>query len=76
MQVLLAAPAWLVGSVIDLNAPGKYLHWGFIQISLSNLLVIVVMIVLFAVAIALPFPRARQRKARRGEPPQGGRRIQ
>jgi len=52
---VLAAP-------IDLNHPGHYVHWGVIQISVANLVVIGVMIVLFALAIFLPFPKGRGRR--------------
>lgn len=41
---------------IDLNGPGHYIHWGFIQLSLANLLVIVLMIVVFVLALLVPFP--------------------
>jgi hypothetical protein len=47
---------------MGLNGPGHYLHWGVIQISVANLVVIVVMIVLFVAAILLPFPGTRRRK--------------
>jgi uncharacterized membrane protein len=33
---------------------GSYLHWGVIQISLTNFVVIVVMVVVFALAITVP----------------------
>lgn len=36
---------------------GSYLHWGVIQISLTNFLIIVLMVVVFALAVALPFGR-------------------
>ena len=45
----------LFGSLIDLNHPGHYIHWGFIQMSYANLLVIVLMIVVFLAAILIPF---------------------
>ncbi|MGZ4602650.1 MAG: hypothetical protein ACXV3S_05965 [Kineosporiaceae bacterium] len=48
----LAAPA----AVIDLNGPGHYISWGFIQISWANAIVILLMIAVFALAIFLPFP--------------------
>ena len=51
---LLAAP-------VNLNTPGHYVHWGVIQISVANLVVIAVMIVLFVLALALPFPKGRGR---------------
>lgn len=41
-----------------MDSPATYLHWGFILISMPNVLVIVVMIVLFAVALVAPFPHA------------------
>ena len=39
-----------------MDSPTTYFHWGFILISLPNLLVIVGMVLLFAVALVLPFP--------------------
>ena len=45
----------LFGSLIDLNKPGNYIHWGFIQMSYGNLLVIVLMIIVFFAAILIPF---------------------
>ena len=47
---------------IDLNHPAHYVHWGVIQISVANLIVIVVMIVLFVLALLLPFPKGRDRR--------------
>ncbi|MHB8572968.1 MAG: hypothetical protein ACYDAY_08440 [Candidatus Dormibacteria bacterium] len=42
-----------------MDQPVTYLSWGFIQISVPNLLVIVLMVVLFLVALVLPFPPHR-----------------
>ena len=42
-------------SIVNLSNPGHYLQWGFIQLSLANLLVIVAMVVVFVVALLLPF---------------------
>lgn len=39
-----------------MDAPAQYLHWGFILISIPNLIVIGVMVVLFLVALFAPFP--------------------
>ncbi len=47
----------LFGSLIDLNGPGRYVHWGFIQISVANLILIGLMVVVFAGAILIPFRR-------------------
>jgi hypothetical protein len=33
-----------------------YFHWGVVQISLANLLVIAAMVVIFVLALVLPFP--------------------
>jgi len=52
-------------SAINLNGPGTYLHWSFIEISLANLIVIAVMIVVFGAALLIPFPH----KAGNGLPP-------
>ena len=52
-------PDSLFGALVNLNGQGHYIHWGFIQISLANLLVIVAMVVVFVLAIVLPFPRRK-----------------
>ena len=36
--------------------PGKYIHWGVIQISVANAAIIGVMIVVFILALVIPFP--------------------
>ncbi len=46
----------LISAAVDLNAPGRYLHWSVFTISLSNLIVILVMLFIFAVALLLRFP--------------------
>jgi hypothetical protein len=35
---------------------GRYLHWGVLQISVTNLVIIGLMLALFAAALFLPFP--------------------
>jgi hypothetical protein len=42
------------------HAAGRYLHWGVVQISLTNFLIIVGMIVVFVLALVLPFPGGRR----------------
>jgi len=49
----------LLASLIDLNGSGRYIHWGFVQISVANLVVILLMIAVFVLAILLPFPRRK-----------------
>ena len=43
-----------------MNGPAQYLHFGFILISLANLIVIALLIVVFVLAVALRRPE-RQR---------------
>ncbi|GAB92133.1 hypothetical protein [Gordonia rhizosphera] len=35
---------------------GKYVEWGVIQISVTNLAIIAVMVVVFILALIIPFP--------------------
>ena len=49
------------GSVVNLDKPGHYIHWHFIQISVANLIVIATMLVVFALAIVIPFPGHRSK---------------
>ena len=37
----------------------SYVQWGFIQISVPNLVVIVLMLVVFGLALVLPYPHHR-----------------
>ena len=39
-----------------LSGTGSYIHWGVIQLSVANFVVILLMIVVLILAIALPFP--------------------
>lgn len=41
---------------VGLDGTGHYIHWGFIQLSLANLIVIALMVVVFILALVLPFP--------------------
>jgi hypothetical protein len=52
--------ATLLGALINLSGNGRYIHWGFIQISYANVFVIVLMIIVFVLAILLPFPRRKR----------------
>jgi hypothetical protein len=49
--------SWSKGQEVKrMDSPTPYFHWGFILISLPNLLVIAGMVALFAVALIAPFP--------------------
>ncbi len=50
-------------AIVNLTHPDHYLHWGFIQLSLANGIVIVAMVLVFALALVLPF-RSRGRSGR------------
>ena len=52
--------AALLGALVNLNGNGRYIHWGFIQISWANFVVILLMIAVFILAILLPFPRRKR----------------
>ncbi len=47
---------------------GRYVHWGVIQISVTNLVIIVAMVVVFALAILVPFGSRQDRKANSEKP--------
>jgi hypothetical protein len=52
----------VLGAVFNLNHPAHVVHWHFINLTVSNVIVIGVMLVVFALAIALPFPGAAHRR--------------
>ncbi len=41
---------------ISLDHPAKFFNWGFISISIPNLIMIGIIFVLFGLALVLPFP--------------------
>jgi hypothetical protein len=43
-------------ALVNLSGPGHYLHWGIIQVSYANTIVILLMIAVFALALVVPFP--------------------
>jgi hypothetical protein len=55
----------LFGSLVDLNKPGNYVHWGFIQMSYGNLIVIILMIIVFLLAIFIPFKSHKTKEGSR-----------
>jgi hypothetical protein len=48
----------LIGALVNLGGNGNYVHWGFIQLSVANLVVILLMIIVFVLAILIPFHRS------------------
>ena len=53
--------------MVNALAAGKYVDWGVVSISLTNLLVILVMIVVFVLALVIPFPRDHERPSEGGD---------
>jgi hypothetical protein len=50
----------LAGLVPHMNHPAYVIHWGVIQITLANLIVILLMLAVFVAALLLPFPKGRR----------------
>jgi len=48
-------------------AAGKYVDWGVVSISLTNLLVILGMVVIFVLALVLPFPQGHVEEHTHGD---------
>jgi hypothetical protein len=53
-----------MAAIFNLNHHATYIHWHFITLSLSNVIVIAVMFAVFAAAILLPFPKHREAGSR------------
>lgn len=49
-----------------LDAPAHYFSWGWLSVSLPNLIMILIMIALFVLALLLPFPRDHSSKEDQG----------
>ncbi len=43
-----------------MNGPAHYFHWGFVLISVANLIVIGLMVLVFVLAVLLPFPGSKR----------------
>ncbi len=46
----------MLGALVNLNHPAHFIHAGFFQMSVPNLVAIIVMLVVFGAVIVLPFP--------------------
>lgn len=44
------------GLTMVAEGAGRYINWGVIQVSLTNLIIIGVMVLLFILALVAPFP--------------------
>jgi hypothetical protein len=61
-EVRVMRAAAVLAAPVNLNHPGHYVHWGVIQISVANLVVIGLMVGLFVAALLLPFPKGRGKR--------------
>jgi hypothetical protein len=52
-----------LAALVNLNKRPYYLHWGVIQLSLANGVVILLMVIVFFAAILLPFPADKERRS-------------
>jgi hypothetical protein len=48
------------------GAPGKYISWGVLQISVTNATIIGVMILVFILALVVPFPTHDEQSKQEG----------
>jgi hypothetical protein len=48
---------------------GRYLHWGVVDVSVTNALIILAMIVVFVLALVIPFGRRNADDERGGSRP-------
>ena len=46
--------------MLVIEAAGRYVDWGVLHISVTNLVVIGIMVLVFVAAILLPFPRPHE----------------
>ena len=53
------APTTVLVAPFHLTRPGHYIHWGVLQISVANAVVIGLMLALFVAAVLVPFPKGR-----------------
>jgi hypothetical protein len=64
----MAIPGMVAGTSLPrVSAAPYYVHWGVVQISLPNLLVIAGMVLLFVLALVLPFPHQQASETHHGD---------
>ena len=57
MGVIASAPSLLAAG---LGGRGHYISWGFVKLSLANLVVIALMVAVFVLALVVPFPSGKR----------------
>jgi len=43
-----------------MTVAGHYVHWGVVNVSVTNLLIIGAMLIVFVLALLVPFPKAHE----------------
>ena len=51
-----------MAAAVNLKKRPYYVHWGVVQISLANVIVIALMVVVFVLALLVPFPKDPSRQ--------------
>ena len=51
-------PSAIIGGILD--GRQRLVSWGWLQITVANLVVIIAMIALFVLALVVPFPKAKK----------------
>jgi hypothetical protein len=46
----------MFGAIVNLNHPAHTVHWHFVTLTVSNVIVLVLTLLVFAVAVLAPFP--------------------
>ena len=46
-------------TLLQTAGAGKYVDWGVLHISITNLAIIAVMVIVFVLALVLPFPHGK-----------------
>src|ERR1019366_9722647 len=49
----------ILATIVNMDQPGRYVHWSIFTVAVANLIIIGVMVVLFGLALLLPFPKGR-----------------
>lgn len=50
----------------SLDSLPQYFSWGWLSVSMPNLIMIIIMVALFVLALVLPFPKDSSQKEDRG----------
>ena len=46
----------MIAAIVNLDPPGRFLHWSIFTVSVANLVLIAAMVLIFGMALLVPFP--------------------